>query len=764
MDRSELDQWSMAPPQGQADPTRAGPGVANKISKRAGRTRSSRRSAGDQAQGAIPDIAGAKKLTGATKRASSKATGPKLGLPGSTKQAAGSNVKNGGSGGIGGKAAGAAKAAAGKTAGKAATKAATKAAGSAAAQAAGGLAAGAATGGVSLVAQVGINAAKKAASVVTSRVKARAQAKATGRKARDIRKENRGPVAKLLIAGIMAVLMLAGLFFFIIILSATNSHPTFQSPGNTLTSTLLQQDQAPTLWIQDAVQAGQDTATPWPILLSIGYATTDWGQVNPYGGNATSGSSIGQLGSTIEGAGPMLLSQQFVGNTWPSKPSTAMDGDPLKAMEALGRALAVTGQQAAADYNVAYGNIVNDPFGTGGAAPNASANNPQKPSPDPSSNNMKAWIEAVQNLQPDIEPGACQAMAGGGPSPAYIYQCGQSPGNKGAPPVLDWTTYGKPANPQGVAQTDFASMVVTQEAPLLAGFNSPSTNVPGLGVTVGSNGTLTVPPNLLPIFQAAAATCPGLQWTLLAADAYAESRWNVNAFRPGSISADGQPSYGIAQMEMATFQEYDKPVPADTAPNPPQATPLQPQNPWAAEFAAARLLCSDGVATNPQAALGGYNAGTPNTWDTSYIDTVLQFQANIQAGLALQGAPVKATSPQLVQLLTFAIHVIGTPYVWGGTGAASGGFDCSGLTQAAAASAGINIQRTSEAQWKTLPHTTTPTPGDLVFFDFTSDSQPSPNHVGIYIGNNEMIDAPQPGQDVKVDPIWTANLVGYAIP
>jgi cell wall-associated NlpC family hydrolase len=445
-----------------------------------------------------------------------------------------------------------------------------------------------------------------------------------------------------------------------------------------------------------------------------------------------------------------------------------MDSDPLAAMEALGTALAQAGQQAAADQGLAYGDIVTDPFGTGGPAPDASSGTQNPTQPDTSSKNMKAWIAAVQNLQPDINPGICQSMAGGMPAPTYIYQCGQSGSQSGSnghgpPPVLDWTTFGKPTNPQGVPQTDFANLVVTQEAPLLAGFNPPSTYIPGLGVTVSPNGTLAVPPSLLPIFQAAAATCPGLPWTLLAADAYQESRWDPTAVR---IAPPALPSYGIGQFEQPTFNEYDKPVPADMAPNPPQgAEPPSVFDPWDSEFAAARLLCTDGVATNPQAALGGYNAGTPNTWDTPYIDSVLQWQSDIEAWLATQGAPAKATSPQLAQLITFAMKAIGTPYVWGGTGVAtSGGFDCSGLTQAAAASAGITLPRTSEAQWEALPHTNTPTPGDLVFYDFPTDSQPPPNHVGIYIGNNEMIDAPQTGQNVRIDPIWTANLMGYAIP
>jgi cell wall-associated NlpC family hydrolase len=86
----------------------------------------------------------------------------------------------------------------------------------------------------------------------------------------------------------------------------------------------------------------------------------------------------------------------------------------------------------------------------------------------------------------------------------------------------------------------------------------------------------------------------------------------------------------------------------------------------------------------------------------------------------------------------------GTPYVW--AGAAPGGFDCSGLTQYAFQAAGIALPHSSRAQ-STMG---TPIaladlqPGDLVFFY-------SPvSHVGIYIGDGQMVHAPSSGDVVKV--------------
>jgi cell wall-associated NlpC family hydrolase len=91
----------------------------------------------------------------------------------------------------------------------------------------------------------------------------------------------------------------------------------------------------------------------------------------------------------------------------------------------------------------------------------------------------------------------------------------------------------------------------------------------------------------------------------------------------------------------------------------------------------------------------------------------------------------------------FAFAQIGCPYVFGGTGPCNDGFDCSGLTQAAWAAAGVAIPRTSEEQagLPAVPESDLE-PGDIL--EFLGDG-----HVGIYVGNNELIDAPQTGEDVQ---------------
>ncbi|HEY2306962.1 MAG TPA: NlpC/P60 family protein [Streptosporangiaceae bacterium] len=101
------------------------------------------------------------------------------------------------------------------------------------------------------------------------------------------------------------------------------------------------------------------------------------------------------------------------------------------------------------------------------------------------------------------------------------------------------------------------------------------------------------------------------------------------------------------------------------------------------------------------------------------------------------------TSTQAQQAVAFAYNQLGCPYVFGGTGPCGSGFDCSGLTMAAWASAGVSVPRTSYGQ-ATLPAVSLSAlqPGDIL--EFAGDS-----HVGIYVGGGMLIDAPTPGMNVE---------------
>jgi cell wall-associated NlpC family hydrolase len=103
------------------------------------------------------------------------------------------------------------------------------------------------------------------------------------------------------------------------------------------------------------------------------------------------------------------------------------------------------------------------------------------------------------------------------------------------------------------------------------------------------------------------------------------------------------------------------------------------------------------------------------------------------------------TSTQAEKAVAFAYKQLGCPYVYGGTGPCTDGFDCSGLTMESWASAGVSIPRTSYEQWDSLPHVSLSSvqPGDILVFY-------GAGHVAIYVGNNKFIQAPQPGEDVEL--------------
>ena len=96
----------------------------------------------------------------------------------------------------------------------------------------------------------------------------------------------------------------------------------------------------------------------------------------------------------------------------------------------------------------------------------------------------------------------------------------------------------------------------------------------------------------------------------------------------------------------------------------------------------------------------------------------------------------------------------GEPYVWGAAG--PGAFDCSGLVMWAYEQEGIQLDHYTGDQWNEGEHISRSQlqPGDLVFF-FADIS-----HVGLYIGNGLMVDAPSFGQDVMVQPIDWGIFVG----
>lgn len=121
------------------------------------------------------------------------------------------------------------------------------------------------------------------------------------------------------------------------------------------------------------------------------------------------------------------------------------------------------------------------------------------------------------------------------------------------------------------------------------------------------------------------------------------------------------------------------------------------------------------------------------------------------AALATQPAAVNYSSGNS-SVVSVAMQYIGVPYVYGGS--TPSGFDCSGFTSYVFRQFGYNLNRTAAGQASNgtvVANKASLLPGDLLLFKSSGGS--GIGHVGIYIGNGNMVHAPKPGSSVRVTSI-----------
>ncbi|MFE3876623.1 NlpC/P60 family protein [Kitasatospora sp. NPDC059146] len=270
----------------------------------------------------------------------------------------------------------------------------------------------------------------------------------------------------------------------------------------------------------------------------------------------------------------------------------------------------------------------------------------------------------------------------------------------------------------------------------------------------------TVPAAYQDAIQKWGSLCPEISPPMLAAQLYQES-----GFDPKAQSGVG--AQGMAQFMPGTWPMYATDGDGDGK--------KDVWNPYDAIATAAVYDCAlakdvAGVPGDPQAnMLAAYNAGpyavTSNRGVPPYRETQ-GYVRNIQAmarSFAAPTAPVEV-SAQSAAAIYFAQTKLGTPYLWGGDGAAwqNGRFDCSGLTVAAFATVGIALPRVANDQWYAGPHPSRDQlrPGDLVFFATDLSDPRSIHHVGIYVGGGYMINAPHTGAVIRYDKIDTKEYIG----
>lgn len=172
----------------------------------------------------------------------------------------------------------------------------------------------------------------------------------------------------------------------------------------------------------------------------------------------------------------------------------------------------------------------------------------------------------------------------------------------------------------------------------------------------------------------------------------------------------------------------------------------QVRSPWVVAQQVQRSAFSDGSNYLVHAAAGA-----------RIVDVILGTSAECEAitsGTAVALPPgftlPTGTSPAAQRAVSFALAQLGKPYVWGAEGPDS--YDCSGLTQTAWRAAGVSITRVVGTQMHDgvatdLEHLL---PGDLVAIPGGLGTMARPGHVGMYIGDGRVVEAPHTGDVVKV--------------
>lgn len=262
-----------------------------------------------------------------------------------------------------------------------------------------------------------------------------------------------------------------------------------------------------------------------------------------------------------------------------------------------------------------------------------------------------------------------------------------------------------------------------------------------------------VPAEYAALYEAAGHLCPEVSPALLAAQGKQES-----GFDPHALSPVG--AMGIAQFMPATWARYGN---GGNVWDPKDAIPAQAR--YDCDLAqAVKGIPGDAVPLM----LAAYNAGPYAVLAAGGIPPFAETRNYVSRILALVNqmtVPVPMINDGSLRSRALAVAMAqqGKPYQWGGAGPDL--FDCSGLVIWSYQQVGLSgLPHSSQMLWDQLPHVDAAQAqyGDLVFAMPNENGVPGPGHVGFYLGNGQMLDAPHTGAVVRVEAIKGWSIVGFA--
>ncbi|MFE4516718.1 NlpC/P60 family protein [Kitasatospora sp. NPDC056783] len=276
-------------------------------------------------------------------------------------------------------------------------------------------------------------------------------------------------------------------------------------------------------------------------------------------------------------------------------------------------------------------------------------------------------------------------------------------------------------------------------------------NGPGGGITASA----PVPEWLRSLIATAlVGKCAQLTPSLLAAQLYQESHFDPKVSSPVGAR-------GIAQFMDGTWSTYGVDGNGDG-----RKDPLDPADavPAAAAYDCALAEQLKGVpGDSTENMLAGYNAGPgavqkyngipPYQETRDYVRLIRERATQWAAGMD-GSVPLPQGSEGATRAIAASRTALNTPYVWGGDCRSpyqgQNGCDCSSLVQMAWGAAGVNLPRVTYDQVKAgtaVLSVSDLRPGDLLF---SRGSAEHPEHVGMFIGDGQVIEAPRTGLNVRI--------------